>query len=145
MATTTTTVEKEVRVTKAQRYEDIKALLSGTEVHYGTTAADAIAFIDKEMETLSKKRSGDSKKRAELQTLNKSLQSIILDYLANLPEDVEGATCNEINRSCPELAPLTGQKVAYLMRELKAQGKVDKKEVKGKMLYWLVEEETEEA
>lgn len=49
------------RITKAMRFEDIKALLNGEIVTYGTTVEQAVEFIDKEMGLLARKNSGDKK------------------------------------------------------------------------------------
>ena len=50
-------MEKAKKVTKAQRFEDIKALLTGEDVVYGTDVDTALAVIDHELELLAKKNS----------------------------------------------------------------------------------------
>ena len=50
-------MEKTPRITKAMRFEDIKALLNGQPVSYGTSIEDAVNFIDYEMNLLTKKLS----------------------------------------------------------------------------------------
>lgn len=121
------------RVTKAQRFEDIKAILNGDAVVYGTTVEDAISVIDHELELLAKKNSSDSKKSTELQEKNAVLCDLIVEHLAGLPEDSEGMTCGELNKAIPELYDFNNQKIAYLVRMLSEAGRVTKREVKGKM------------
>ena len=67
--------EKKIRITKAQRFEDIKALLTGGEVKHGTTMEIAMTVIDHELELLRKKNSsGGDKKLTPTQQENESLK-----------------------------------------------------------------------
>jgi hypothetical protein len=135
----TTTTTKTVRVTKAQRFEDIKALLNGEAVKYGTSVEDAIKVLDHEMELLAKKNSGSSseKKPTATQKDNEGYKELILEYLTTIPADSDGATCTEILKGIPALGEFQVQKVSALMRQLRAAGRVTSKEVKGKALFSL--------
>lgn len=124
------------RITKAMRFEDIKALLNGETVTYGTTVEQAVEFIDKEMGLLARKNSGD-KKPTKTQQENKKYKVLICDFLANKPEEKKGYTCTEIIKLVPELNEFSTQKIAPLMRQLENAGKVAREEVKGKTLFHL--------
>lgn len=127
---TTSTVK---RVTKAQRFEDIKALLRGEDVTYGTTIEDACTFCDAEMALLAKKNSGD-KKPTKTQEENEGYKALIIDFLS---VQEGGVTCTDIQKGIPELADYQNQKVAALLRQLLAADKVVKEVVKGKSLFSL--------
>lgn len=128
--------EKKVRITKAQRFEDIKALLNGDSVTYGTTPEIAVTVIDHELELLAKKNSGSGdKKLTQTQQENEVLKEQIMEFLAGLPEDTDGVTCTEILKSVPALADFSNQKVAALVRQLKMADRVVATEKKGKSLF----------
>lgn len=126
--------EKKIRITKAQRFEDIKALLNGVQPTYGTTVDIAVEVLNHELELLSKKNSGDKKMTAAQQE-NEGYKAEILEYLRTLPADSDGVTCTEILKSVPSLSAYQVQKVASLVRQLKLAGQVNAKEVKGKSLF----------
>lgn len=125
-----------IRITKAMRFEDIKALLNGETVTYGTTVEQAVEFIDKEMGLLARKNSGD-KKPTKTQQENEKDKVLICDFLANKPEEKKGYTCTEVIKLVPELNEFSTQKIAPLMRQLENAGKVVREEVKGKTLFHL--------
>lgn len=128
--------EKKVRITKAQRFEDIKALLNGDPVTYGTTPEIAVTVIDHELELLAKKNSGSGdKKLTQTQQENEALKEQIMEFLAGLPEDTDGVTCTDIFKSVPSLAAFSTQKAAALVRMLKLDGRVTCQEKKGKSLF----------
>lgn len=133
MANTTTTTK---RITKAQRFEDIKALLSGEAVTYGTTIEDAKAFCDAEMALLAKKNSGDKKKPTKTQEANEGYKALILDFLR---KRAEPATCTDILKGVPEFmeAGYQNQKISALVKQLADAHKVIKTVVKGKTLVTL--------
>ena len=85
--------EKKIRITKAQRFEDIKALLTDGEVKYGTTIEVAITVIDHELELLRKKNSSSGdKKLTPTQQENENFKEQIMEYLADLDADTDGVT-----------------------------------------------------
>lgn len=124
------------RITKTMRFEDIKALLNGETVTYGTTVEQAVEFIDKEMGLLARKNSSD-KKPTKTQQENEKYKVLICDFLANKPEEKKGYTCTEVIKLVPELNEFNPQKIAPLMRQLENAGKVAREEVKGKTLFYL--------
>ena len=107
-------MEKTPRITKAMRFEDIKALLNGQPVAYGTSIEDAMNFIDYEMNLLTKKNSGESKKPTKTQQENEGYKALILEFLATLPDDKDGATCTEIIKGVAEFEGFSTQKISPL-------------------------------
>lgn len=118
------------RVTKAQRLEDIKHLLRGEPVVYGTTMEDACAYCDSEQALLAKKNSGE-KKPTKTQEENEGYKALILDFLGT---QSEGVTCTMIQKGVPAFADFQNQKIAALVRQLADAGEVVKATVKGKTL-----------
>lgn len=129
------------KVTKANRFNDIKAMLSGDEVVYGTTVMEAIAFLDREMELLAAKNASksNSKKAQAAKQQNQVYLGYIMDELGKLDPDEPGLTCNELLRAIPALynEGYSTQKVASLLREPKEEGKVVCNKVKGSNRYKL--------
>ena len=130
MATTTTTVKK---ITKAQRFADIRNMLKNEAVTHGTTLADALAFIDKEMELLAKKNSGTSKKQTDVQKQNEGLKELIKEFLITHSDQ----TVTQITKGIPELADLSNQKVSRLCRDLVESCELVKIVDKGRSLFSL--------
>lgn len=130
-------MEKTTRITKAMRFEDIKALLNGDTAQYGTTLEDAINFIDHEVELLARKSSGGDKKQTATQKENEGYKELIVEFLAGLPDDSKGVTCTEIMKSIPAFKDFNNQKISALVRQLKLADRVVGEEVKGKSLFRL--------
>lgn len=127
-----------IRITKAMRFEDIKAMLNGSPVNYGTTIEDAMTFIDHELGLLARKNSGEDKKQTKTQQENEGYKALILEFLATLPEDkLNGVTCTEIIKGVPEFDGFTTQKISPLVRQLMLADKVVKTESRGKALFSL--------
>lgn len=126
-------MEKTTRITKAMRFEDIKALLNGQPVTYGTSVEDAVDFLDHEVNLLARKNSGESKKPTKAQEENEGYKALILEFLT----DKNGVTCTEIIKGVTEFEGFNPQKISALMRQLRLQHKVVANEVKGKSLFSL--------
>lgn len=126
-------MEKTTRITKAMRFEDIKALLNGQPVTYGTSIEDAVDFIDHEVNLLAKKNSGENKKPTKAQEENEGYKALILEFLTGK----NGVTCTDILKGVPALSEFSNQKISALMRQLRLAGKVTVEEVKGKSLFRL--------
>lgn len=121
------------RITKAMHFEDIKAMLNGQPVTYGTTIEQAVEFIDKELGLLARKNSGENKKPTKVQEENEGYKALILEFLT----DKNGVTCTDILKGVPALSEFSNQKISALMRQLRLAGKVTVEEVKGKSLFHL--------
>lgn len=126
--------EKVRKITKVQRFEDIKAMLSDEVVQYGTDKNTAIEFIDHEMELLSRKNSSGEKKPTVIQLENESHKERIKDYLRNCSE---GKTVTQVLKAIPEFTDFSNQKVARLLKDMLEIGVVSKEVVKGKSLFSL--------
>jgi len=106
------TMEK--KITKVERFNQLKAI---TEV---AENADLVAFIDHEIDLLSKK--SGSKKPTATQIANEGLKATILTVL----EGSEGMTASEVLASSDEFAGLSNQKITALLRQLVLDGSVTK-------------------
>ncbi len=129
--------DKVIRITKAQRFEDIKALLTGGEVKHGTDVDKALEVIDHELELLAKKNSSDNKKQTETQKLNASIKEQLVAFLGELDDSNPGLTCTEIIKGKGWLEDYSVSKISSLLRQLKDDGQVVSKTVKGKTLFTL--------
>ena len=116
------------RITKAMRYDDIIALLTGEEVKNGTTTDDAVEFIKYEMSLLAKKNNTESKKLTAVQEANIQYRELIMQYLS---VQSEPKTCTEIGKNIPEMINFNNQKIAALLKSLVDTGMVVKIEGKG--------------
>mgnify|MGYP005606442099 CR=1 FL=1 len=110
------------KMTKREMFEQIKA-------SYPLTEAE-VAFIDHELELLSKKNSADKKPTAQ-QAVNKSTQEAIL---ANM-EDGKMYTITDLIKTVPECADMTNQRVSALVRQLVTDGAVVRIEDKRKAYF----------
>lgn len=128
--------EKKIRITKANRFEDIKALLNGESVKYDTTIEIAVEFIDNELKLLAKKNGSDSAKKTEEKKVREGYKDKIVEYLMTLSDDVDGETCTQILKNVAELSEFNTQKVTPMLRDLKNEGRIDSVVKKGSTLYF---------
>ena len=112
------------KITKRDRFN---ALLSIPAVQ---ADPDMVAFIEHELELLAKKNSADKKPTAQ-QTANEAIKSAILDGM----EANRLYTITDLQKSIPELADLSNQKVSALVRQLKDADLVIKTEDKRKSYF----------
>lgn len=129
------TENKEIRITKAMRYADIKALLSGEATKHNTTIEDAIAFIDNEVALLAKKNASVSKADAEKKLKDAEYMDAIVSYLEGLENDDPGRTCSDIGKAVPMLNDFNTSKMSFLCRTLYKEGRIGFHIVKGKTLF----------
>lgn len=106
------------KVTKAQRYADIIALLNGEAVQYNTTTDEAVDFLNAQIEQVNKKNSTKSTKPTEADIEKDRLRKILIDYLRENGE----STCSTMVHNIPDLAPYSTQKVVGLLKEPKDAG-----------------------
>lgn len=93
---------KTPRITKAQRFEDIAALLNNLDAPNKSTVEELQEFIAHEVELLAKKNASADKRKSADAEKNDALKALIVDFLASAEGD--GMTCTEIGKSIPELA-----------------------------------------
>ena len=92
-------------------------------------------FINHELELLAKKNSTEKKPTAQ-QTANKEIKEAIL---GNMAEGV-GYQITDLIKTVPECADLTNQRVSALVRQLIAEGSVERYEEKRKAYFRLIAE-----
>ena len=112
----------EKKITKREMFEAIKARL---------TDEAEIAFIDHELELLAKKNASKSSKPTKRQTENEGIKEAILDAM----EEGVGYQVGSIVKLVAEVADLSNQRVSALMKQLLADGKVTREEVKRVAFY----------
>lgn len=123
-----------VRVTKAQRFEDIIAMMNGEGVKYGSSAQDIVDFCVKEMALLAKKNASADKRKDAERAKDEVFKSLIADYLAGVEG---GMTCSEIGKAIDELSAFNTSKLSSLCNAMVKDGTLVKASVKGKSLFSL--------
>ena len=119
------------RITKAQKFEDVIALLTNEPTKFIDTDG-AVEFIKNEMALLAKKNASDSRKPTATQEANAKYKALISEFLSM---QESGKTCTEIAKGIDELSEFNNQKIAALMRQLVESGTVRKATVKGKSVF----------
>ena len=124
MATTTTTTKKP---TKREMFEQIKS-------NYALTPAE-VAFIDHEIELLTKKNSADKKPTAK-QEANATIKSAILTVMEANPNQM--FTVSELMKKVPNLPEdMSNQRMSALVRQMVESGLVKRTEVQRKAYFSL--------
>lgn len=120
-----------VKVTKRERFEQIKALVSDNE--------ELVAFIDHEIELLTKKNSR-SGKPTKTQVENESIKATIFETLlaSGKPMTVTQLLATD------KLADLSNQKVSALLTQLRKENKVVRT-VEKKVAFYSIAESDEES
>ena len=115
------TMEK--KIAKKEMFAQIREVVADN--------ADMVAFIDHEIELLSKK--SGSKKPTATQIANEGLKATILEVLT-----AEGMTASEVLASSDAFVGLSNQKISALLNQLKTEGKVVKETDNKKSVFKLV-------
>ena len=117
------------KLTKAQKFAMLKEIPAVKE------NSTLVEFIDHELELLAKKNSADKKPTAQ-QTANDGIKAEILEGMA------EGKlyTITDLIKEIPDCADLTNQRVSALVRQLMANGSVERVEEKRKAYFRKVTE-----
>ncbi len=113
------------KMTIVEQYE---AIIGKVE---GVLTADEVAFLQERADMVAKKNA--TRKPTKAQAENEDIKSAIVEGM------VEGKdyTITDLIKSIPAVAELTNQRVSALVRQLKDEGKVVRKEVKGKAYFTL--------
>ena len=115
------------KMTKAQMFEQIKA-------NHDLTAEE-VAFIDHELELLSKKNSADKKPTAQ-QEANATIKSAIQTVMEANPNQL--FTVSELMKKVPGLPEdMTNQRMSALVRQMVESGLVKRTEEKRKAYFSL--------
>ena len=111
-----TTNEKTItKMTKKQKFEALLKISAVAENEM------LVEFIKHELDLLAKKNSAE-RKPTSTQVVNEGLKDTILEFM----EINRFYSISEMIKSCPELAELSNQKVASLIRQLMLDNKVVK-------------------
>ena len=95
---------------------------------------DMVKFIEHELELLAKKNSSEKKPTA-VQMANEGIKSEILEHLIAEPDRL--FSISEMQKAFPCCAELSNQRVSALVRQLIADGKVERLEEKRKAYFRL--------
>ena len=121
------------KVTVKDNFETLKKIVLGEVSLDADAAADMIAFLDKRIELVSKKRTGETK----AQKANKELVEIVFNKLAEMDKAV---SVTELFEALKEDERFTSApKVTSLLTALKNVGRVVRTEEKGKAFYSIAE------
>lgn len=118
--TTATTTTK--KITKREKFE---MLMTIAEVKANPILSE---FIERELELLAKKNSAEKKPTAQ-QAENEAIKETILENLTSR------MTISEMQKTIPDLAEYSNQKISALMRQLVLEGLVEKVEDKRKSYF----------
>lgn len=139
---------KTPRITKAMKFEAVKALLNGETPTINFSTEDAVAFVDHELALLEKKNANTGEKKpTAVQIANEGYKERIVDFLGEKSEDKDGYTVTELKKLVPGFAEddnISNNRITALLMQLgegtenrPGEGKVARVEVKGKALYRL--------
>ena len=120
--TTTTATTTAKKITKREKFE---MLMTIAEVKANPILSE---FIERELELLAKKNSAEKKPTAQ-QAENEAIKETILENLTSQ------MTISEMQKSIPDLAEYSNQKISALMRQLILEGLVKKVEDKRKSYF----------
>ena len=124
------------KMTKRDYFSAIRSYIeSSADAKVGNIPVDEVlGFIDHEVDLLAKKNSSEKKPTAQ-QTANEGIKSAILAGM----EHGRLYTITDLQKSIPECAELSNQKVSALIRQLKDAGLIVKTEDKRKSYFSLAE------
>ena len=120
--TTTTATTTAKKITKREKFE---MLMTIAEVKANPILSE---FIERELELLAKKNSAEKKPTAQ-QAENEAIKETILENLTSQ------MTISEMQKSIPDLAEYSNQKISALMRQLILEGLGKKVEDKRKSYF----------
>ena len=112
--------------------KDYFAILRASYPETASNYAEVIAFIDHEVDLLTKKSGGEKKPTAQ-QTANESIKTAIIEGMTKN----RLYTVTEIQKEISECAELSNQRVSALLRQLKDENKVVRTEDKRKAYFSL--------
>lgn len=119
-------------MTKREKFMELRDMVADNE--------EMVAFIDHEIELLSKK-SSSSRKPTKTQVENEGFKTDILTALADADKAV---TIKELCVLCPSIAELTNQRITHMLTDLRKDGKVARTYVKKVAYFALGSEESKD-
>ena len=117
----------EKKMTKREKFE---MLANIAEVKANPMLAE---FIEHELELLAKKNASGNGKLTAVQVANNGIKEEILECMAKEPNRL--FTISEMQKVFPCCAELSNQRVSALIRQLIADGKVERLEEKRKAVF----------
>ena len=117
----------EKKLTKREKFEML-AKIDGVKAN-----PMLVEFINHELELLAKKNASGEGKLTAVQIANNGIKEEILDCMANEPNRL--FTISEMQKIFPCCAELSNQRVSALVRQLVADGKVERLEEKRKAVF----------
>ena len=117
----------EKKMTKREKFEMLAKI---AEVKANPMLAE---FIEHELELLAKKNASGSGKLTAVQVANNGIKEEILECMSNEPNRL--FTISEMMKLFPCCADLSNQRVSALIRQLIADGKVERLEEKRKAVF----------
>ena len=116
------------KITKRDYFAILRESYPATAENYD----EVIAFIDHELELLTKKNSAERKPTAA-QKENEGIKAIILAALTTTPTSI-----SDLQKKDAALAEISNQKISALLRQLIIDNKVVRTEDKKKALFALI-------
>ena len=113
------------KITKREKFEMLRNIPAVAQNEM------LVEFINKELELLNRKNSGDKKPTAQ-QLINASLKDAIMKTLV---KNGGMMTITDIQKATAELADLSNQRISALVRQLKDEVKVERIEEKRKAYF----------
>jgi hypothetical protein len=120
----------EKKITKRESFTEIAEILKGLGKDR------LVGVMEHELELLAKKNSSDKKPTA-VQLANENIKNEILECMANEPYKL--FTISDMQKAFPCCAELSNQRVSALIRQLIADGKVERIEDKRKAYFRMVQ------
>lgn len=120
-----------IKVTKAQRFSDIIAMMNGEPTKFDTTPAIAVEVLNHEIELLARKNTSDKKPSAQQQK-NEGIKSKILEVLSANPNRMFTAT--EVLKALDD-PDLSLPRVTALITQMKDAHEVERIEEKRKAFF----------
>lgn len=120
-------MSNEKKITKREKFEMLAKI---NEVASNPLLAE---FVAHELELLAKKNASGTSKPTATQIANEGIKNEILESMANEPNRM--FTISEMIKAIPCCNELTNQRVSALVRQLVADGKVERVEEKRKAYF----------
>lgn len=117
----------EKKITKRESFAEIREILA----ELGKDRL--VGVMEHELELLAKKNASGSSKPTAVQIANEGIKAEILECMANEPNRL--FTISEMQKLFPCCAELSNQRVSALVRQLIADGKVERLEEKRKAVF----------
>jgi hypothetical protein len=120
-------MSKVKKLTKKDNFTEIRNILAREGY------AEYAAVMDHELDLLAKKNASGTGKMTATQVANEGIKSDILEGMANEPNRM--FTVSEMQKVIPCCSELSNQRISALLRQLVAEGKVERTEEKRKAYF----------